>query len=551
MANQPETPVYDAGVYQLELADPVQGGVGGVSNAPLLGLARRTAYLKQHMDALESSAAGFATLNSPALTGTPTTPTPALGDATQKIPSTDWVQKSIGGILSKSVAGASNVSLTTVEAGNGIFLFTGVITANIAVIVPTASKYWVVANRTTGSFSLTVKTAAGTGVVIPQGLAVVVYCDGTNVFLASSAGQASFTPYLFSPAAGTTSLSIANGYTPGCVMVEKNGALLRTSDYTATNGTTIVIPATVASDQFTVYAFSSFSIANVVQKSGDVMAGALALFAGSTVPTPAVGDNSTAIATTALVNALSNHGRCVLAVVSPTSLKLSPQNGNILIIGGIPRIIPSAGVIISNAGAAAATVYCVYAYMSGPSMALELSTTGHSADSATGIEIKTGDPTRTLVGLIRTDASNNFVFTSTQRFLLNWFNRKIVRGVATLTTDIIFRNTTMAEVTTLLNVEFLSWGDGDTGLIHLSGSLSNNTSGGQSDVSSYLDGAVAGNTSSCGISGTTIGRMPFVSASMMTGLSEGYHVASIFGKTSASSQTTILGSASNIIQVGG
>ena len=135
MANQPETPVYDAGVYQLEVADPVLGGVGGVSNAPLLNLARRTAYLKQHMDALETASAGFAATNSPVLTGTPTTPSPALGDATQKIPSTDWVQKSIGGILNKSVAGASNVSLTTVEAGNGIFLFTGVITANIAVIV--------------------------------------------------------------------------------------------------------------------------------------------------------------------------------------------------------------------------------------------------------------------------------------------------------------------------------------------------------------------------------------------------------------------------------
>ena len=313
MANQPETPVYDSGVYQVEVADPVQGGVGGVSNAPLLNLARRTAYLKQHMDSLETAAVTFATLNSPALTGTPTTPTPPLGDSTQKIPSTDWVQKSIGGILNKSVAGASNVSLTTVEAGNGIFLFTGVITANIAVIVPTVSKYWVVANRTTGNFSLTVKTAAGTGVVIPQGLAVVVYCDGTNVFLASSAGQASFTPYLFSPAAGTTSLTITNGYTPGCVMVEKNGAMLRTSDYTATNGTTIVIPATVASDQFTVYAFSSFSIANVVQKSGDVMAGALALFAGSTAPTPAAGTRTTALATMAnfaneFVSSLTSNG---------------------------------------------------------------------------------------------------------------------------------------------------------------------------------------------------------------------------------------------------
>lgn len=351
MANQPETPVYDAGVYQLEVTDPVQGGVGGVSNAPLLSLAKRTAYLKAHVDALETTAGTFATTNSPALTGTPTTPTPALGDATQKIPSTDWVQKSIGGILNKSVAGASNVSLTTVEAGNGIFLFTGVITANIAVIVPAASKYWVVANRTTGNFSVTVKTAAGTGVVIPQGLAVVVYCDGTNVFLASSAGQASFTPYLFSPAAGTTSLTITNGYTPGCVMVEKNGALLRTSDYTATNGATIVIPATVTNDQFTVYAFSSFSIANAVQKSGDVMAGPLALFAGSTAPNQAAGTRGTAVAT---MNSFASEFASILAGNGyqklPSGLILqwgqSLSNGSGVAVVTFPIPFPTAALAI-------------------------------------------------------------------------------------------------------------------------------------------------------------------------------------------------------------
>lgn len=298
MANQPEAAVYDSGVLQLELSTPVQGGVGGASNAPLLNLANRTAYLKQHVDNLETNAAGLAPVNSPTFTGTPTTPTPALGDSSQKIPSTAWVQNTIGGILSKSVAGNANVTLTTVEAGNGILVFTGALTGNIAVIVPNVSKYWVVANRTTGNFSLTVKTAAGSGVVIPSSLAVVVYCDTTNVALASSSGQASFTPYLFSPAAGTTLLSISGGYTPGCVMVEKNGALLRTSVYTATNGATIVIPATVAGDQFTVYAFSSFSVANAVQKSGDTMAGPLGLAAGSTVPTPALFDSSTRLPTT-------------------------------------------------------------------------------------------------------------------------------------------------------------------------------------------------------------------------------------------------------------
>ena len=36
MAYQPEVVSYDAGIYQLEVIDPVDGGVGAVSNSPLL-----------------------------------------------------------------------------------------------------------------------------------------------------------------------------------------------------------------------------------------------------------------------------------------------------------------------------------------------------------------------------------------------------------------------------------------------------------------------------------------------------------------------------------
>lgn len=50
MANLPESSTFDAGVYQLELTDPVVGGPSGVSNAPLKNLANRTRYLKDRLD---------------------------------------------------------------------------------------------------------------------------------------------------------------------------------------------------------------------------------------------------------------------------------------------------------------------------------------------------------------------------------------------------------------------------------------------------------------------------------------------------------------------
>ncbi len=52
MANLPESEVYDAGVYQLELTDPVVGGVDGKSNAAARNLSNRTKWLKARVDVL-------------------------------------------------------------------------------------------------------------------------------------------------------------------------------------------------------------------------------------------------------------------------------------------------------------------------------------------------------------------------------------------------------------------------------------------------------------------------------------------------------------------
>lgn len=45
MANLPENPVFDAGIYQIETTDPVQGGVNGISNRQATALGNRTKYL--------------------------------------------------------------------------------------------------------------------------------------------------------------------------------------------------------------------------------------------------------------------------------------------------------------------------------------------------------------------------------------------------------------------------------------------------------------------------------------------------------------------------
>lgn len=246
MAFQPETSTFDAGVFQLETSTPVQGGVGGASNSPLLNAANRTRYLKDHVDALEAAATGNAPLNSPAFTGTPTVPTPASDDSSTKAASTAFV-KAQGGSMSKSVAGNSNVVLSAAEASSGILTFTGALTGNIAVVVPNTAKAWVIVNSTSGAFTLTVKTAAGTGIAVTQGKTSHLYCDATNVAVArtdfvdtaltgnptvptqaadDATTKAASTGFVFNATDGMATISVAGNSNVNVTTVQAGSALI-------------------------------------------------------------------------------------------------------------------------------------------------------------------------------------------------------------------------------------------------------------------------------------------------------------------------------------
>lgn len=114
----------------------------------------------------------------------------AVGNAyTVKTPAA--LQAALEGRLVKSVAGGSNVTLTSAEASNQFIEFTGTLSANINVIVPATARSFFFYNATAGAYTLTVKTASGTGVVVPQGGRVLLECDATNVVnpLANIAGN--------------------------------------------------------------------------------------------------------------------------------------------------------------------------------------------------------------------------------------------------------------------------------------------------------------------------------------------------------------------------
>jgi hypothetical protein len=80
-----------------------------------------------------------------------------------------------------SIAGTGTYTLSGSELNRIVYKFTGALTGNRIVIVPaTVQQYWI-DNATTGAYTLTVKTSAGTGLVINQGSRGIYYCDGTDV----------------------------------------------------------------------------------------------------------------------------------------------------------------------------------------------------------------------------------------------------------------------------------------------------------------------------------------------------------------------------------
>jgi len=108
----------------------------------------------------------------------------------------DTTNTNLGTLLEESISGVSSVVFATdadhtLSTANGSTdearqavlscTSTGSLTATRDLICPTSDKVYIVYNNTTGSQSIRIKTSAGTGITVSNGLTALVYCDGTNV----------------------------------------------------------------------------------------------------------------------------------------------------------------------------------------------------------------------------------------------------------------------------------------------------------------------------------------------------------------------------------
>lgn len=90
------------------------------------------------------------------------------------------IDKNFGGVLSKALTNVP-VTLSASEQQNGIIRFTGTLTGNVAVTFSALGSYFMIDNRTTGAFTVTLTTGAGEVIGVPQGEATQVFVDGSNV----------------------------------------------------------------------------------------------------------------------------------------------------------------------------------------------------------------------------------------------------------------------------------------------------------------------------------------------------------------------------------
>jgi microcystin-dependent protein len=186
------------------------------------------------------------------------------GDTTN----TNWnlVEQAVTGVDYLTTMGDANYTLTNLngisdEARNQVIVVPSSVTLSATryVYAPFVNKTYVISNQSTGGQSIYIQgivsgTPTGSPLLIPNGVTTVVYCDGANGFYAGSTGSAG--NFLVN---GT--LTAAGETETGNMTIGGNLAVTGTTTHT----------------------------------------GAVALNGGGTSTTPANGDNSTKIATTAFV----------------------------------------------------------------------------------------------------------------------------------------------------------------------------------------------------------------------------------------------------------
>lgn len=255
-------------------------------------------------------------------------------------------------------------------------------------------------------------------------------------------------------------------------------------------------------------------------------------------------------------NFIPAHGR--LTFVSATAVKFSPYNGDLIKINNVLFQIPSAGiagvantsVFVNGVGAsnlAASTLYYVYAFSNAGTVTADFSTTTHATSSTSGnvgVEIKSGDDTRTLIGMVRTNGSSQFAHSLTQRFVVSWFNRRTLGTMNVFTANRALATTAAwSEINTEIRIEFITWAEEAVAIV-LGGGAFLNTLTDQIYIALAFDGTTPEEGSF--VISATLAIIAVGLGQTKDALAEGYHFATVLSfQQSGSGGGAITGTATS------
>lgn len=240
-------------------------------------------------------------------------------------------------------------------------------------------------------------------------------------------------------------------------------------------------------------------------------------------------------------------GNCQLRLGSSTTVTLFPYQGNFVTFpSGAVATIASAGItstfnnasLNGTSGQTLANTTLYYAYLwdsGGGTYVIDWSATGHATDTTTGIEIKSGDATRVLVGMAYLIGAN-FLDGFANRLVASWFNRKQKGMLNAFTTNRTTTSATPVEINTEIRCNFLSWADSLGGAVTGSPTTSSSTNPMQTTLTR---GAMVSNLSTyVGYSVTNVNTTGSITMSGFVTPAEGFDYLTLYGSIPGGSTAT-------------
>jgi hypothetical protein len=138
--------------------------------------------------------------------------------------------------LSKAVT-TGTYTLTANEASNVIQKYTGALSGNVTIIVPSTVQVYYIVNATTGAYTVTISTGSGSSAILTAGTQATLVCDSVNLFNANTILAGSSTVSLNSGSVGAPSLNFSAETTTGVYRAasgEFNIAILGVNLFTLT-----------------------------------------------------------------------------------------------------------------------------------------------------------------------------------------------------------------------------------------------------------------------------------------------------------------------------